>query len=970
MSASSHDQLWPLFHQALEQPADARMAFVREQAESVDQAERICQLLRAAEQPSPLDEPPIDRYATLLEDPTPDRIGPYRIVEHLGRGGMADVYRARQVEGSLKREVAIKLASSARYSPALLDQFRAEQQILSDLSHPNIARLFDAGLTEEGAPYLVMEIIDGTPMVAYCQAQALGVDARLSLFLQLCAAIRHAHQNLVLHRDIKPDNVLVDREGQVKLLDFGVAKMLHHGADSRMTQAFGQVLTPAYASPEQFTAQPLTTASDVYSLGVMLFELLTGQPPYQVDVQDLEQIIEVVCHQKVPWPSSCLNRHTTAPITSRQLKGDLDHIILRCLAKRPDQRYGSVSDLADDLERYRHGFPVSARGLSSRYQLGHFIRRHPVPVTAGLLAFVVLAILSLSLNRQADSLRTALAQADVETRRSEQISEFLVSLFDTADPTVSNPSERSLSSVVQEGVRRVQELSDQPELQIPLLRTLGRVQGNLNHYQSARELLDSAIALHEQRASDPPELALVARLDRARLDLQESRFDQATGEFETILAALGTASGAKTLAQDERISLEIQARIGLARALTRTGELSAALSQVHLSRALIDETTDATLAAEAEVTLGSILWSQGRYDQAATPYRLAFERLREALGPTHYRTLRAQSAHATLSLRNGNYTLAESLWMDLLPIAISALGEGHEFVADTRNKLGALYLEQGRLVDADQQLEQSLQALDALHGDRPAVNRAHVLTNLALVKRSLGQYQRSLALIRAASQSYREIFGDEGSWQTSMLNNEGLVLLEMQQFDAAMTAFSLACDRLRAASGSDHPNLAYCLNNQADIHLLQGRYNAAESLARQALDLRQRHLDQTSAPLATSLTTLGAAVTHLEQTEEAIALLQQAIAIRRDRLQTGDWRIGLSQHRLALALQQSGRTDQARTTLIDAARLILPHYGLEHWRSQALMEDARQLGVMLPEELMLPIALAPDQPPNGTEQGQ
>jgi tetratricopeptide (TPR) repeat protein len=337
------------------------------------------------------------------------RIGPYAIVSLIGRGGMGEVYRARRVDAEYEKEVAIKLVPGSFHAAYVLQRFRAERQILAGLDHPNIARLIDGGVTADGAPYLVMELVEGEPLDRYADAQSLRVRERLALFLEVCAAVSYAHQRLVVHRDLKPGNILVTADGAVKLLDFGIAKLLQPpGSEvpAALTVTLMRTLTPGFSSPEQVLGKPITTASDVYSLGVVLYVLLTGRSPYRRALETAEDAIREVCDTEPIRPSAAAAEADRAH--AEPLGHDLDAIILRALRKEPERRYATVEQFADDVRRCLEGRPVLARGDDLSYRAGKFIRRHRLEVTAAaLLALTLVAatIFSLREARIADEQR-------------------------------------------------------------------------------------------------------------------------------------------------------------------------------------------------------------------------------------------------------------------------------------------------------------------------------------------------------------------------------------------------------------------------------------------------------------------------------------------------------------------------------------------------------------------------------------
>ncbi len=353
-----------------------------------------------------------------------DRIGPYRLVRELGGGGMGTVWLAERTDGLINRPVALKLPHGAWKRAGLAERLAREREILATLNHPNVARLYDAGLTPDGQPYLALEYVDGRPIDEYCRDGELDVRARLRLFAQVAAAVAYAHGKLIVHRDLKPSNILVTTDGQVRLLDFGIAKLLEEDRtkETRLTEVSGRALTPDYASPEQILGEPLTIASDVYSLGVILYELLAGTRPYKLKRDSRGALEDAILQADPALPSAVADNQDR-----KALCGDLDTIVLKALKKSPDERYLTVHAFADDIDRYLDGRPVLARPDSARYRLGKFIARHRWPVAAAAGAMLAILVGAGAALWQAQ-------RATAERERAEQVKEFIASIMRDADP--------------------------------------------------------------------------------------------------------------------------------------------------------------------------------------------------------------------------------------------------------------------------------------------------------------------------------------------------------------------------------------------------------------------------------------------------------------------------------------------------------------------------------------------------------
>jgi non-specific serine/threonine protein kinase/serine/threonine-protein kinase len=504
-----------IFEGALEQPAALRSAFLGQECGGDAALRReVEELLAAHGQAGAFLEEPAALPVTVPL--TGRRVGSYRILDEIGRGGMGRVYRAVRDDDSFQRQVAVKVAAGDLGSETGAARFLRERQILARLQHPNIATLHDGGATEEGQAYLVMELVEGEPLDAYCAARHLAVRERLALFRTVCDAVHYAHQNLVVHRDLKPSNILVTPAGTPKLLDFGISKLLSPDTevDSLPTATILPVLTPEYASPEQVRGEPVTTASDVYSLGVVLYELLTGGRPYAIQTRSPEEVLRVVCRVEPARPSTAARR-TGSPLSSA-LEGDLDTIVLKCLRKEAARRYGSARELADDIGNYLEGRPVLARPDSATYRASKFVRRHRAAVVATSLASLALVATTVVALVQAREARLARARAE---RRFQDVRRLANSvIFELHDGIERLPGSTAVRELlVKRALEYLDDLGsedpDDPRLQSELAEAyqkIGDVQGgsatlNLGHRAEALASYRRALALRQQLAARFPD---------------------------------------------------------------------------------------------------------------------------------------------------------------------------------------------------------------------------------------------------------------------------------------------------------------------------------------------------------------------------------------------------------------------------------------------------------------------------------
>lgn len=578
-----------IFERALDLEPDARMAFVAAETEGDTplQAE-VRYLLASEEQASNFLEAPAAVVARLGEETDPPgtrRVGPYVLHEKIGQGGMGRVYRAARSDEAYHRQVALKIVNRGMNTEFILRRFRNERQILAGLDHVNIARLYDGGTTEDGLPYFAMEYIEGKDLLAWCDAHRLSISKRLSLFLDVCGAVAYAHRNLVVHRDLKPGNIFVTIGGVPKLLDFGLAKILNADVSSRTAEVTGigaRLLTPEYASPEQVRGERITTASDIYSLGVILYELLTGRRPYKLKTREPGEIARAVCDEEPERPSTAVTRVEEASLPDdegrppttpeaasarregdpgrlrKRLSGDLDNIVLMCLRKEPERRYASVESLAEDIRRHLDGRPVRARGDTFTYRAGKFVSRNRVLVAAGSL---VAASLVVSLAVSLHQTRVARAERARAEHRFQQVRKLAHTfLFDVHDAVAELPgSTKARSILVKEGLAYLdslaQEAGDDRKLKSELATAYMRVAevqsgvGAANEGESAAALASfrKAVAVRE-------ELVAGGRLEPVEKDdLAESQIRLAgvlakMGSFDE-----GVAWGRKAVANREEV---------------------------------------------------------------------------------------------------------------------------------------------------------------------------------------------------------------------------------------------------------------------------------------------------------------------------------------------------------------------------------------------------------------------------------
>lgn len=817
-------RLRELFHDVVEQPDAEREQRIAELAESdAELARELKALLASHDSAGDFMAEGLAAHEQSLGDEVGAslvgrRLGPYRLERLLGRGGMGAIYLGRRVDDSFDKHVAVKLLRPELASPELVHRFRAERQTLANLDHPNIARLLDGGTTEDGLPYLVMEYVAGVSLEEHCTAQRLPLAARLALFTTICGAVAEAHRNLIVHRDIKPANILVDADGTVKLLDFGVAMLLEEAdeATQLLTRATGGYATLAFASPEQLTGGPITTAADVYALGVLLYRLLTGRHPYEIAGETQPEAIRIVCEVPPQPPSKAVLVSGEAPVgtgdprrLARALAGDLDQIVLKAMRKEPARRYSSVAELAADIGRHLSGLPVTARPDTVGYRFRRIVRRHRLPVAAA--AFVALGLVGglAAYARQARMARAEAASAEVERAKAEQVRAVLEKILSSADPVRGAGRKVTVAEVLDSASSRLTgDLAGQPEVEGSLRGTLGDTYLNLGLLREAEREYRRALAL-----AGPDSAVERVRLGQVLSD--EGRFTEAAAELDRVIALCGTTAR-PAMACVEALSLKMvvlqnlghgkeAATVGLgALALLQRsfpgdqGQLASVLNNLGICYGNQGEIREAEsfhrramaavlaahgeshpLTADVTANLAGILDIEGRFAEAEPLYKRAVELQETLRGERHFAFVRTLTSYASLLWLMKRPLEAEPLARRAQALALEALGADHPHAAYAENTLGAILLDTGK----------------------PAEAEGHIRTALAARRKTL----------------------PAGHWLiASARSNLGAALLAQRRFPEAENELSEAYAVLAADRGPHHEKSLLTAGRLADLYAATG----------------------------------------------------------------------------------------------------------------------------------------------------
>jgi len=750
VSNANWEQVKDIFASALEVSASKRNAFVAEKCgnDSELRAEVESWLASYSESEDFIETPAFSHHEiTGNSEPAAGRqFGNYRVIREIGHGGMGAVFLAERTDGEFSQQVAIKIIRQSMAESEIVNRFKRERQILATLNHPNIARLLDGGVTEDGLPFLAMEFVDGESITKFCELQNLDLESRLTLFLKVCSAISYAHRNLIVHRDLKPSNILVTADGEPKLLDFGLAKLLDENlsSDSTQTQTAFRALTPSYASPEQLKNEPMTTSSDIYSLGVVLYELLTNERPFRFEDKSFDEIIKTVTLTEPPPPSA----NPLSAIRNTQLAGDLDNITLMALRKEPERRYQSVEVFADDIERYLKGLPVSARPNTLQYRSAKFVKRHKFGIASAVLILLILLGGIVSTIRQSE-------RAQRERDKAKTINIFLSQMLNYSDPrTAIKKSENELitiKDVLDKAAKQIEneDFSTQPDVLAQLNYIIGNSYYTQGFYESAEK--HSAIALTQQTnisGWDSPETVEI-KLSMASIFGQRAKRTEADELFrETLPSARiefqkGNLKGVYLLTALHDFAVT-------RRALGNSKEAEDLLREGLVLEPFVLEKERGILTV-IRGTLVLTLFDQGKLDEAiATQYESVSELRRSSAADTWEFGYALTALGGLLSERQ-NFAEADENLSKGEAIYRQLVGNSHLFLSDNlRIQANSLY-QQNRFADATNKIDEALKIYIANTGPE------YINFGTALVIRGLILNKTGKSL--AAEKILREAFG-------------------------------------------------------------------------------------------------------------------------------------------------------------------------------------------------------------------
>lgn len=866
-------------------------------------------------------------------------IGHWKIISLLGRGGMGDVYKVERTDSDILQQGALKILRRGLDTPDNIRRFRLEKQILAGLHHPNIASLIDGGISDDGLPYLVMEYVEGIPIDTFCDHHKLTIGERLNLFQTVCTAVQHAHKNLVVHRDLKPENILVTKDGRIKILDFGIAKLLDpdlYAFSTVETRQGLRLMSLEYAAPEQVSGEAITTATDQYSLGVLLYELLAGVHPFVFGDKTYRSAVQIIQEEEPPSPSQRLSRLSEPEQLSdiaecrsvrpsqliKSLGGDLDAIVLKALRKEPDDRYTAAGQLNEDITLYHQDKPVHARKRALQYRLTKFLHRYRLGVTAAAIA--VLSLLG--------GLGTALWQAheaglerdraQLEARKAQEVTDFMLGLFEAGDPAEVQGDIPTARELLDRGIERAEALGAQPVVQAEMFGVIGRAYRNLALYEEADSLLTRSLRTFRRTYGEAhTEVAKTLR-DLAILYQDIGHYREADSLYRMTLSQQRRLLGDEHLEVAETLSRMSRNRVLMSRDSsdieTAEAELREAMSirrkklgnrhpdiakdLVRLSRIMYykeDRPAQEDLlqqaleiqrdrlggdhpdVADTKEKLGTAYYNSGRYEEAEILHREALEIRREIYGNDHPLVGISLNSLALTTSAQGEYDTAADFYEEALTIHRRAYGEKSPKLASILNNASNVYMKEGRYDKAEELQLRALQIHTNHYGaDSPLTASSYY--HLSLTNLKQGELDEAEVWARKSLKVDRELGNDlYTAWDLIQL---ALIEEERKNYVAAESLRKEGLVLQVGALQENHHHVADSYHGLARIYIKQGRYEEAEPLLRKAMVIKLEKLENDDPRTAKTKSLLGMCLTGLERYEEAEKTLTEAY----ETLETGD----------------------------------------------------------------------------------
>jgi len=905
-----------ILNDALDLRAEERPAFLDGAcAGDPDLRREVESLLASVDKSVGFIEQPLHQVAQQLAEDSEgpgSRIQAYQLLKVIGEGGMGKVYLAARADDQYSKQVAIKLLQAGfAQTTTMLLRFRSERQILADLDHPNIARLLDGGVTPSGLPFLVMEYVDGIPIHEYCRRNKLTIEQRLRLFMTVCVAVEYAHKHLVVHRDIKPANILVTKEGEPKLLDFGIAKLVDpEQGTAAQTRTAERLMTPEYASPEQITGGVVTTATDVYALGVLLYELLAGSRPFSLETTTPVELYRVICERDPEAPSTRASK-SEGPASSdaEKISNELDNVVLMAMRKEPAQRYRSVREFADDINAYLNGYPVRAKTATLGYRSSKFIRRNRAAV--GFAALAVVVVVGFVIGMAFLTKRARGQQAIAETE-----SKFLSSIFEASTPLQARGKQVTARDLLDTGLQRVdRELSGQPEAQAAMLASIGRSYYFLGLFDQAKPLLQRAYDLRKGLFGDDDLRTAEVAEDLASAHRMKSEYSDAEKLLRFTLAVREKKLGPDNPAVAETLT-------DLGDCLIRENREHDAEPVLRRALAIFRKASDPR-GATTRGYLAEIAQRAGNYAEAAALLQESAEIYRQTQGSDTPDYLMTMHNLAASLIDSGDLLDAEKGERQVLELR-RKIDPGHPDIGYSLNNLGWILLEEGNWEEAGPFLRENLELTSKLGSKSDRI--ATATNNWGHYLQEKHDYAGASAFYGEALKKMLELRGPE-SWQAAKVRlNLGQLKFDERDYAGADAEFTDVLALARKLGGDDHPQVAASLIALAEAKMFEGQSADAEPLLRQALSIRERKLNPGHPAIMIAQVRLGESLTAQGRAAEAEPILRQALkSALGSPFPLLRWQVGEAEGALGECLSALGREPEA-DQLLRQSRTDLEHH--------------------------------------------
>ena len=886
MSHNNWEQIEQIIDHALDLPEEERRKFIDTRCEGKPQLKgEVTKLLESIFDSEGWLENPEDYKRNIYKEISDDvqllstqgsllgtRVGSYCIEKQIGKGGMGIVYLAEHASEEIDHQVAIKIIQNGKATEENIQRFKREQQILAGLHHPGIARLYDAGTTEDGFPYIIMEYVNGTPVDRYCSRHNCSIDQKLDIFRDILQAVRYAHENLVIHRDLKPGNILIDRSGNVKILDFGISKLMQDNEGQSLTKTGARLLTPHFAAPEQVRQENITTATDLYALGVIFYQLLSGGRP--LDLSDISryEIEQAILNGKAPKPSSKVSESKTRNL----LQGDLDAIALKAIRKEPEHRYRVANEFLEDLKNYKNGTPVSAVEDSFRYRSQKFLRRHkrPMTVAAGILLLLVglTGYYTWRIAQERDL-------AKIEAQKAQNTKEILIDIFEANDPISGDAETASLPKLLENGTQNVLQRNLDPEVKIELLFTLSTIYQNISDFDKARQLVDTTLHLSHKyfgpnavnTAKSHIKLGGIAydlgNYEEGKTELLKAKKILATKDisnpvYATLYHHLGFVEegmsnydSSKVHFQQALDNITQQARVdtalyidiikSLGRSIHREGDYKTADSLMFKALKTSEHFNGKNDVVTASIAgdIGLYYMTRAKYDSSRIYYQQSLniknELYKDDPHPNHSATL---TNLGVLESYVGNNTAAESLFTKALAIDTKLYGNDHPYVAFAKGHLASIYLDKNQFGKAKQLRKEQL-AIYQNNYKPDHYNMAGFYRSYGNLFSATNEYKKADSYFKKSENIYSNYISEEKDTYAKLYEDWALNDFKMERYGKAIEKFKKASDTFIPSKYDEYKiRGAKCLIYVAKSHAALNQKDRAETVLKEL----KSHIDTTA----------------------------------------------------------------------------------------------------------------------------